>query len=141
MTVQSGDRLLLDGEILEIGCPRLPFGHPRLIEFAEHEVRGKTRDLVLNTGCQRRYVATWAIRDERLYLEDCVGIYRLDGEGPLLAEWVKEKLRIPQGEVLLHVGFDLIQERDLILDIKYGKVVSREVVCNRAWANYLRPRR
>ena len=134
MTAQRGDTLLLDGEAYSLGtCPALPWHHPRFRKLSEQEAKAASEGAILfSTACWRRYVATWSIADNRLYLLSIKGIYRLDGEEPLFAEWVSETLRVPQGRRLsyVHMGFGSIFERDLFLGIKMGVVEDRRVVEN-----------
>jgi len=60
--------------------PPLPGSHPRI--WASHDGR-------LSTACWRGYIATWEIKDGRLYLVELSDrhTYRLEGDEPLFAEW------------------------------------------------------
>jgi hypothetical protein len=135
MTAQIGDRLRLDGQSYSLAtCPALPWHHARLVKLTEKEAAPESRLLIFSTACWRRYVADWSIHDDRLYLEKIDGLYRLDCEAPLFADWVTETLRVPQGKMLsyVHMGFGSIFERDVFLNVRMGVVESRHEVSNKA---------
>ena len=135
MTAQIGDRLLLEGKDYSLAtCPSMPWHHARFRKLTDKELASTSGGRVFSTACWRRYVAHWAIRGDRLFLEEIEGIYRLDGESPLFADWVTETLQVPQGPMLsyVHMGFGSIFERDLFLNVKMGIVESRHEVSNKA---------
>ncbi|MBN2078201.1 MAG: hypothetical protein JW838_04505, partial [Spirochaetes bacterium] len=80
--------------------------------------------------CWRKYIATWEIREGRLYLVSIDGVYRLTGEGPLYADWVSGILRVPRGRMTryVHMGFESRYEKELVITIEKGVVKEmREV--------------
>jgi hypothetical protein len=88
-----------------------------------------------NSGCMRGYVAKWEVRTGKLYL---VGMEMLrateatfksifpDAGGGIFADWVSGELACPYGKMLRydHAGFARKMERELILAVEAGKVVS-----------------
>lgn len=99
-----------------------------------------------STACWRGYVASWEIKDDRLFL---LKVVRRDGPGageekdviarlfpkgqpPIEATWFSGAIRIPQGKQLryVHMGFGSIYERDLFLTFDHGKLTGRNVVRN-----------
>ncbi|WP_026370248.1 hypothetical protein [Kallotenue papyrolyticum] len=135
MTAQIGERLILDGQAVEMMfCPPLPAGHPRIIELDEETAQHDTEDTILfSTACWRGYRGTWEIRDGQLWLIDLRGRLRLQGETPLLADWFSGTLRVPRGALLhyVHMGFGSIFEEELHLRIEQGRVIDSRVIDNR----------
>jgi hypothetical protein len=129
MTAQIGDRLLVDGKAVTfMGCPALPWHHPRFQKLSKAEAlelcRGRP---IFSTACWRNYVADWHIDSGRVYLDRITGIYRPVGEKPLFADWMTETLRIVCGARLanVHMGFGSVFEEDLLLDVQRGVVVGQ----------------
>ena len=107
-----------------------------------------------SSGNSRGYLATWEISDEKLYLleidswfcgpgfddhpKGCRRVTLIDilgqnaGEGRQFAGWYTGQLRIPEGRQLLYVhsGYHSVYERDLIFNVKAGKITARETVDN-----------
>lgn len=77
----------------------------------------KTEDFSLSsTGCYRGYRGTWEIKDNKLYLKDIAGQYKLkDNNSPVFANWYTGKLHIP-GHLYSSYGS--------IVEIKKGIVIS-----------------
>ncbi|MBV2261941.1 MAG: hypothetical protein KUL79_00110 [Thauera sp.] len=88
----------------------------------------------------RGYMGTWQIDEGKLWLVALEGKLKdgtgsnlttlfPDSSGPVLARWFSGTLRIPQGELLeyVHSGFKSIYERDLLLQINNGCVVSERI--------------
>ena len=135
MTAQIGDGLTIDGEAAHlVCCPALPWYHPRLVKLTEDEALADKRNIVaFSTACWRKYVAHWRLEEDRLFLDSIIGIYRLDGDEPLFADWVTEELRVSQGKLLtyVHMGFGSVFEKELLLDVQLGLVVRRTKRDNR----------
>ena len=89
--------------------------------------------MIFSTACWRQYVASWRLEDGRLYLDKIDGLYRLDGEEPLFADWVTETLRIAEGNALtyVHMGFGTVYEKDRFIKIRMGVVVGSSERDNR----------
>jgi hypothetical protein len=107
----------------------------------------------VSSGNWRGYTATWEITDGKLYLtkidswfcsrliktrSGCrrVTLRDLFGKkavaGKVLASWVTDKLRVPDGKQLkyVHSGYASIYERNIIFDINDGKIVNQESIDN-----------
>lgn len=96
------------------------------------------------TANWRGYVATWKIDAGKLYLVkvaagDCssnpreLDVTSIFGKKlPVEAAWFSGILRIPQGKLLsyMHMGYGSVYEKDLILTIRDGKVISEETKTN-----------
>ena len=131
MTAQISDSLSINGEKVSLqGCLALPWNDPRLIEMSEEEAEERSQSLAIGCSfCWRQYIASWKIVDDRLFLADIEGIYRWEGELPVFAHWVTDIVRIGEGDMLhyVHMGFGSVYERDVLLDVRQGRVVGRTV--------------
>jgi hypothetical protein len=99
----------------------------------------------------RGYVASWAIENNALYLTGidswtCAGnsrkscrrvtLSRLFGKrvvaGRVRADWFTGELRAPDGKQLqyVHMGYGSIYERDIIIQVKAGRVTEQTVIDN-----------
>lgn len=172
MTAQISESLSIDGEIHEMTyCPPLPPDTSLLsktetimVEVARAdggtslEVREQWIDrdgvahvetscfLTGSTACWRGYVGTWKIEDNRLWLVELIGRFRLAVPGPVFADWVTGVLRVPRGELLdyVHMGFGSVYEEELHIAVERGEVRGRRIYDNRTrdhdvvalgWAN------
>jgi len=130
MTAQFHENLILDGEDTSMAyCPPLPPEGDDRVRLQE----GASEDDWECTACWRGYVATWEIRDDKIYLNKFSRKYVIEEGHPLFADWISETIRIPQGEQLeyVHMGFGSVYEQDLMIRIEKGVVVERRVVDNR----------
>ena len=96
-----------------------------------------------STGNYRGYIATWEVRDEKLYFIEMMipGFTKeMDREGDLFpgeektfAEWYTGKLRIPHGELLeyVHNAYGSIYEKELFLRFLNGKLIGESDKDNR----------
>lgn len=96
-----------------------------------------------DTATWRGYVATWEIDRGVLYLKRIeawldgreVGLdYLFPGHpGMVEATWFTGQLRVPQGKMLqyIHMDYESIYERDLIITVQRGRIVKQEIVDNR----------
>ena len=105
--------------------------------------RRRPRFFRASTACWRGYIATWEIRDGKLYLNE------LDGElergrknvklvpadlktvlpqfePPIMATWVNDELRCPEGRLrsYVHCGFASEYERDRLFLVQQGVLVE-----------------
>ena len=92
------------------------------------------------TALWRGYIGTWEVLNDRLYLVDLEGILK-DGSAASLetffphypdrvfAHWYSGTIRVPKGKQLeyVHSGYASIFERDLLLDVLQGVVLSARV--------------
>jgi hypothetical protein len=133
MTAQIHELLLLDGEWTSMASePPLPRGHPRVVVASDEKQKAASR-IIFSTACWRRYRGTWEIRDGRLALIAIEGLYELNGEGPLPADWFSGELNVPRGEMLeyVHMGYASVFEEELHITVERGVVTGRQVVDNR----------
>lgn len=134
MTAQFPENLIYQGKILPMfSTPSLPIGHPRLVRREEKEAM-REFPLAFSTACWRNYIGTWEIREGRLYLLKLEGIWKLEGDTPLFADWVSTTLVVPRGKRLkyVHMGFESVYERTLYIEIHAGEVSKIWEVDNRS---------
>lgn len=134
MTAQFPENLIYNGETLPMfSILPLPIGHPRLVRREEKEAM-RDFPLVFSTGCWRNYIGTWEISKGRLYLLKLEGIWKLEGNTPLFADWVSTTLVVPRGKLLkyVHMGFESIYERTLYIEVRAGEVSKTWEVDNRS---------
>ena len=100
-----------------------------------------------NTGCWRGYTGTWKIENDKLYLISLSGYiktqekeyqgidmnYFFPNQKIVFADWFSGELRIPEGKIVkyIHMGYESLYEKDLLLKIENGNVVDRVVVKNK----------
>jgi hypothetical protein len=96
-----------------------------------------------STALWRRYIGSWEIWEDRLYLVDLDATLE-DGSGASLeaifpgfpdrvfAHWYTGALRLPQGRQLkyVHMGYGSVYESDLFLRIEKGVLVGRRTRIN-----------
>jgi len=138
-TAQLGDKLVYKTETVEI------FSNPLESYFNEKNPRPGHLFTFKCTACWRGYVATWKIEDGYLYLTKIVeGSCSKDAKEILISEifpqqtapvkalWFTGTLRAPQGEPLLyvHMGYGSVYEKELMISIKEGRVLSEVIVDN-----------
>ena len=103
-----------------------------------------------SSGNWRGYIATWTIENDFLYLvnidawvcnRDSTGCKRADlaslfgkryRNGKVKADWFSGDLRMPEGEMLeyVHLGYESVFEREIILTVDSGKLVKESMVDN-----------
>jgi len=99
-----------------------------------------------NTACWRGYTGTWKIEDDRLYLVSLNGYiktqekeyqgidmnYFFPHQKSVFAEWFSGEIRIPEGKMVqyIHMGYESLYEKDLLLKIEKGIIVNRLIVEN-----------
>jgi hypothetical protein len=135
MTAQIHEKLIFDGEETSMAFgPPLPENHPRVVENDPHDAAREDRyGMLFSTACWRCYQGTWEILDGRFFLTDLRGLFRLQGQGPILADWFSGVLRIPKGERLryVHMGFGSVYEQELHVKVEKGIVTATRVIDNR----------
>ena len=93
-----------------------------------------------HTACWRGYFGKWEIKDNQLFLTELTAFINEEGEevdlnyffpnqSEVFADWFTGTLRIPSGEELeyVHMGFESVYERDILLEIKDGMLVGESV--------------
>ena len=95
-----------------------------------------------STACWRGYFGIWELRDKKLFiikLQACLEDYKevdlnylFPGKNEIFADWFSGEIRIPQGEMLqyVHMGYESIFEKDLILKFKKGVLIDERIVKN-----------
>lgn len=135
MTAQISEKLLYMGERHSM-CEE-----PLAMYF---ELSGKGHDFESNcTALWRRYVGSWEIIDDHLYMVELTGKLKDGTEARLatlfpkypnrvFAHWYSGKARIPQGRLLeyVHRGYCSVYEKDLFLYIEKGVIKKTEVIVN-----------
>ena len=130
MTAQTPDILMFDGDRHAL------FSLP--LERYFEGLAGRPKFRVPHTGCWRAYVASWEIKDNRLFL---VGVRGLLADGaqfdaawffpdeplPVLAKWFTGTLKLPLGNLLeyVHMGFASFNDDELRLTVERGILVKR----------------
>ncbi len=137
-TAQFPDYLVYNGETVSI------FSNPLESFFSEQNPRPDNLFRYSCTACWRGYVATWEVKDGKLYLVKAIegtcdsnapeiDMSKVFGRKlPVEATWFSGVLRIPRGELLsyVHMGYGSVYEKELILTFKNGKLISEEIVDN-----------
>ena len=136
MTAQVCESIIYKGKKLEMATEPLKVildSRPELKFYAEW------------TSCWRGYRGTWEITNERLYLIDlerdtsiiedrqCIDEVFPNQNPPIFAEWFTGEIRLPTGEELLyvHMGYNSIYEKDILLQIENGNITSENEIDNR----------
>lgn len=139
-TAQIPDRLIYEGKTVGIYSEPLEQyfnkDHPKPIEWMQ----------AMCSALWRGYLATWEIKDDKLYLirvvkDGCSSdapAYPLSNlfpgkKGPIFADWYTGTLVVPQGERLkyVHMGYQSVYEKELHIAIKDGNVVGTKTIDNR----------
>ncbi len=132
MTAQVHENLILDGQETSMAfCPPLPENDSRVVELIDDEIDGG--GIIFSTACWRQYVGTWEIKDNKFYLVNLEGRFKLAEKKPIFADWFTGTLRIPQGEMLhyVHMGYGSVYEREMHIKIENGIVTKSKIVDNR----------
>lgn len=84
-----------------------------------------------SSSCWRRYIATWEIKESKLYLRAVTGRFNLETDHPIFCDWYTGKLNVPSGELLhqdMMFRYYDVYEEELIIEILNGIVVSRNCI-------------
>ena len=133
MTAQVHENLILDGKETSMAfCPPLPENDSRIILLKDDEIEDYG-GIIFSTACWRAYIGTWEIKNDKFYLVNLEGRYKLNSESAILADWFTGTLRIPQGEMLhyVHMGYGSVFEQELHIKIENGKVTKSKTIDNR----------
>jgi len=153
MTAQMGEKLLYKGEeywmsteplgqiLPKDRIEKLPSKEP---QEQEHRLSNFFRpgDYGNCSSCWRKYIGTWEIDDNKLYLVDLEGYpdkestdlnYVFPNQERVFASWFTGHIRLPIGELLeyVHMGYMSTFEKDFILELENGIVVREEEIDNR----------
>jgi hypothetical protein len=133
---QAKDRIVLDGAETELADGAfLPASHPRIARLdpvAHWTGESDLKKLFLRAFCRRGYIATWEVRDQRLWLLSLRGEYRVVGDEPLLADWISGQLRVPLGPALhyTNTAYRAVYQRELHLALTAGRITAQHTVDN-----------
>lgn len=117
MTAQKQEILIVENKRLTLACdPPLPNISSDLIDLTPD-------DAICSTWCWRGYIGTWEIKNNRLYLVNIRGKYKLVDEKPIFADWFSGQLLIAKCErnQPLSIYNDSICE---IIEIANGQIIS-----------------
>lgn len=131
MTAQVHERLILDGKkISMVFCPPLPENDSRITTLNDDEI--DNGDIIFSSACWREYIGTWEIKNQKFYLVNLEGRYKLSENNPIFADWFTGTLRIPQGKMLhyVHMGYGSVFERELYTKIENGIVTKSKIIDN-----------
>lgn len=138
MTAQAHEKLILEGvEVSMAFCPALPIDAGQVTETSASTLRQRIGSkewpsFLQSTACWRRYIATWEIKEGRLYLNQVIGRYHKPDPAPLFADWVTAVLRVPEGKriQLVNMGFGSVWETELHIKVERGVVLKQRRVDN-----------
>jgi len=147
MTAQAHERLILpEGEVSMITLPDIPLDNEMIETVAVEEVvtlirENKIQSSVFSTACWRKYIGTWEIRDNKLYLVSIEGIFRLNSDTPIFADWYSGTLNIPRGNCskYIHMGFESVYERYTLISVERGIVIDYKDIVPELTDNSLIP--
>ena len=135
MTAQKAEELHYKGECYPM-C-----SNPLSIYFSLADIEPNLKRTT--TALWRRYVGTWEIIDERLYLvglrgklmdgtKISVSTFFPDYPERVFAHWFSEKIRIPLGKCIkyVHMGYGSNYEKDWFLTVNKGVITKNEVKDN-----------
>lgn len=124
MTVQIQDSLNLEGEPVSLACDMKISEHPRILKLNDEEAI-ESCAWVFSTSCHRDFMASWEIKDGKLYLVDVIGTYNLIGEELLFADWYSGTVRVQAGNFIRRPSFGYTQcEREFEIEVKDGVVIK-----------------
>lgn len=99
-----------------------------------------------STACWRGYMGNWKTKDNKLYLTALNGFIRTTEEDykpvdlnylfpnkkKVFADWFSDEIRIPLGRTIhyVHMGYESVYEKELLINIKNGYVISRTEISN-----------
>ncbi len=137
MTHQLHENLIYEGQKVSMfSFPGFPEDHPRIIRLTDKQLWAKGEPRRVSSNCWRGYIGSWEIKDGKLYLIGLERDYELEGDEPLIADWVTEELHIivePAFEGFLaglH-GNETIEK----VTIKQGLVMGVETVSSKPASN------
>jgi hypothetical protein len=135
MTAQISERLIFEGQ--EVALLSNPLNDYFALGGSNPEFQSTS------TALWRGYVGTWEILNDRLYLVELSGTLKSGDDATLesvfpgfkdrvFAHWFSGRLRIPQGKRLeyVHMGYASTYERDVLLTLQNGVVLTKEVRFN-----------
>lgn len=127
MSAQMYDRITINGEDLNLAAAPLE-------EFFRRNPVKRPAFSSFNSGCMRGYVASWEVREGRLYLtgirmvcdtESSFASIFPDAPDGVFADWVSGELRCSSGRLLEvdNAGFGGRREFETTLEVEEGVVL------------------
>ena len=125
MTIQAGELLFYEGEKhYLINVPSIPDSIIQLIPRNLYEK---------STACYRGYVATWEIKDDKLYLTDLSSSnYEFIQSPPFLADWFNGQIKFGTGNKKLSSSWVSVYDYkfEIHLTIENGLVIEDNIFEN-----------
>ena len=125
MTIQASELLLYEGEKHYLmNVPSIPDSIVQLISQDYYEE---------STACYRGYVATWEIKDDKLYLTDLSSSnYEFIHSPPFLADWFNGQIKFGTGNKKLSSSWVSVYDYkfEIHLTIENGLVIEDNIFEN-----------
>lgn len=124
MTTQKKEYLVFEGKKVPLlDYPSLPEdGTTSAIVKLKEENMGEyeKRFICFSTACRRGYIGSWEIKDEKLYLANISGRYRLLADDSVLADWFTGQLSFFQDETMQFTEIQV--NKGVVVDVKTEQV-------------------
>ncbi len=108
-----------------------PADDKRIQRLSDTELENiDSNGVYLSTACWRNYLATWAIKDNQLFLNKLEGRYLLVDNTPMLADWFTGEFELPQGDLVdcnIELGFQLKYTQAIKLTFVSGVLVESKL--------------
>ncbi|MFH1050861.1 MAG: hypothetical protein V1779_08040 [bacterium] len=134
MTTQIKEILILNGKkTIMLSEPDIPVDSEFIEDLLKEDGIESLPDKFKFSDCWRRYLGTWEIKGDKLFLIDIEGSYRKNNKEPIFADWYSGTIIVPQGRLLknIHLGYKQIYEEEIQIEIEQGFVQSIAVIDNR----------
>ncbi len=121
MTIQIPDEIVLNGRTFPlVYFPDLPREHPDLDTRRQYDPFSAASD------CARGYVATWEIRNQRLFLAGIRGNCHMLVDEPVPATWFSGVLLVGEGERRpgLPAFHEPSDDREIRIMVEKGRIVE-----------------
>jgi len=153
-TSQLGDIIIWNGDTLTLFCNplKLRSDWKEISKIIASELENEGRrlyseeyEVMISTACIRGYIAEWTVINDKIYLSNIyschdkkvkVDLSKVFGkelkENLLFANWITDKLVIPQGECIeyVHLDYNSIYETETIIEFKDGILVESRIYKN-----------
>ncbi len=125
MSAQRSENIIFEGEEMDSTPITLPI-EQGLVEYIEPSASQ------FASNCLRGYIGSWEIKDDRLYLLDIVGKYKMISKAPIFVEYFSGTIIITSGKLLKHVhlGFESKFEIERTVEIENGVVKNIKTIDN-----------
>ena len=131
MTIQAREKIYYNGEEKFISSePLKPF----------LQSNSDVNFIFKSTALVRGYIGSWKIKDNQLYLVALLGFiknnkqvdinYLFPKQSEVFADWYSDSIIIPEGKLLSKINYELLYEKDIILDFEQGKLIGEKIVKN-----------